>query len=672
MIVSWNWLHDYVRPDAPLEDVTHRLTMSGLNLESSGAACEDTAIDLEVTSNRPDCLGHIGIAREIGVLFDCPLTVPARRPAAVPRRTAEETSVEIDCPDLCPQYIARVIRGVRIGPSPAWLQTRLQAIGITPINNVVDVTNYVLMECGQPLHAFDFDRLSGHRIVVRRPRPGETMEAIDHKTYQLTPEMCVIADAERPVAIGGVMGGAATEIGPSTVNVLVETANFAPLSIRATARQLSLFSDSSYRFERGVDVQQLVWASNRCCELLLQTAGGELLDEPVIAGHIPRWDPEPITLRFAQISRLLGIDIPRDEGLRILRELGLTPDGAPDDTRARFRPPPWRRDLTRECDLIEEIGRIHGYEHVPTDAVIPIVAAQETPREIVLDRIRDVLTAAGCFEAVTLSFVSQETFDLFVPHPSRPPLSVQHSSRRHEHLLRQSLIPSLLLSRRENERHGTFDAKLFEIADVYLAADPGDPASQPTMVGIVSTGSFGDVRGLVDALVQSVTGRAAVMARPSHLAAFAPGRGAELLLNGDLWGWLGELHRRVTDSLSLRDALTVAEVRLPPLLEMLETTRSCAPLPQFPAIVRDLNFVLDEQITWQQLEATVREAAGPLLDAVSFVDQYRGQQIPAGKKSYVLSVAYRSPERTLTSQEVDDAQQAVVSACTAQLRAAQR
>ncbi|MBX3437079.1 MAG: phenylalanine--tRNA ligase subunit beta [Planctomycetaceae bacterium] len=672
MIVSWNWLREYVSLDMSAEELTHRLTMSGLNLEEFHDVDGDMAIDIEVTSNRPDCLGHLGVAREIGVLFDRPVNPPAAEVEATSEPTADVTSVQIECPELCPQYIARVIRGVKVGPSPDWMQARLRTVGITPINNLVDVTNYVLMECGQPLHAFDFDKLGERRIVVRRARPGETMEAIDHKTYMLTPDMCIIADAARPVAIGGVMGGAATEIGERTTNVLIETANFAPLAIRGAARKLSLFSDSSYRFERGIDEQQLLWASNRCCELILATAGGTLLKDPVIAGEIPAWKPEPIVLRFPQIERVLGIEIPRSECIRILTALGLLQHGDGTAASASFLPPSWRRDLTREIDLIEEIARIHGYEQVPENTLIPIVATKDTDRDVVIGRASSVLTAAGFYEAVTMSFVSRETFDLFTPHADVPPLTVEHSSRRHENILRQSLVPNLLVSRRENERQGVFDARLFEIAAVYIGAAPEDPTTQPTMLSFVTGGSFAEVRGLLEAIAKSVNAGAIVATQPADVSQFVPGRGAEVLLNGQPWGWAGQLDRKVTDRLDLRDEVTAVEVRLSPLLSLVERAPQFVPLPQFPAIERDVNFVLDDAVSWDQLERTVAASAGPLLDSVRFVDQYRGQQIPVGKKSYVLSIAYRSPARTLTSDEVDAAQMAVVSACSEKLGAMQR
>ena len=292
MIVSWNWLKQYVPLTMSPREIEERLMMAGLNHEETHEVGDDLAIDLEVTSNRPDCLGHIGIAREVSVLWDCPLTVPAARPAEGQTRVEDLVHVRINCPDLCSRYTARVVRGVRVGPSPDWLVDRLTTIGIAAINNVVDVSNYVMMECGQPLHTFDYGKLRaeediGREIIVRRPQAGEVIEAIDHKTYRLDPDMCVIADARVPVAIGGVMGGAATEVDQQTCDVLVEAADFDPISIRTTARRLSLHSDSSYRFERRVDSQGIDWASRRCGELILETAGGELAAGVVDVGAAP-------------------------------------------------------------------------------------------------------------------------------------------------------------------------------------------------------------------------------------------------------------------------------------------------------------------------------------------------------------------------------------------------
>ena len=688
MIVSWNWLKDYVALEQPPAEVAERLMMAGLNLESMEPHGDDQSIDLEVTSNRPDCLGHIGVAREASVLFDKPLTIPPANVKSNGQPIEKATSVTIESLDLCPRYVARVIRGVKIGPSPKWLRERLEAIGITPINNVVDVTNYCLMESGQPFHAFDFDKLRGGRIVVRRAKPNEKIQAIDHNEYTLTPDVCVICDAERPVAVAGVMGGAATEISGSTKNVLIEVADFSSMSIRATARKLNLHSPSSYRFERGVDVHQMDWASRRCCELIQQVAGGEMLEGSIWAGQPPASEPTKVSLRTNQLRRILGIDIATDESHRILVALGLKPSGHPpeaDGTR-HYLAPSWRRDLSREADLIEEVARIHGYDKIPEDVFVPLSLSQKSLTERVLDRVRDTLTAAGFFETITLSFVSSELADLIPPvgeafHASHsppaaskpiPPLSVDHSSRRHENVLRQSLIPSLLVVRRDNERHGSFNAKLFETAGVYLGARPGDPTAEPRRIAFVTGGSFVDARGIVEALTRRINPQSIITVQPSDQPHFVPGRGAEVLLNGQPLGWLAELSRDVTDKLDLRDSVIAAELDLATLEASPNLVPTFAELPRYPSISRDLNFVLDEATTWDALVEVVRSSAGPSLDAVSFGSQYRGQQIPANKKSYVLTVSFRSADRTLTSDEVDAAVKSIIEACAAKLGAALR
>lgn len=686
MIVSWNWLKDYVPLEMPVEELAHRLTMAGLNLEEVHPLAGDFAIDLEVTSNRPDCLGHLGIAREISVLFDLPLTIPTAQVKGKDHKTSGATSVEIECLDLCPLYVARVIRGVKIGPSPDWLINRLQAslsklnssdpakqVLYRPINNVADITNYVMMECGQPLHAFDFDKLHGGRIIVRRAKAGEKIRAIDQAEYSLDTSTCVIADADRAVAIAGVMGGFDSEIGERTVHVLIEAADFAPMTVRGTARRLKLHSPSSYRFERQVDAAQIDWASRRCCELILELAGGELLDGPVVAGNLPKENRTAITLRFDQIPRVLGIEIPPEACLKILEDLGLKNISARKEG-IEVLPPSWRRDLTREADLIEEVARIHGYDKIPDDVPVSLAPSTKTVRDQVVDRVRDTLTGAGFYEAITLSFTHEQERRRFMPRGELARLAVEHDSRKHENLLRQSLVPHLLESRRENERQGHFNAQLFEIAKVYLKAAPGTPEREvePWMIGLVSGRSFRELKGVIAELARRINRNVTLSTRPSEVAQFAPGRGAEVLLDGQRWGWLGELDASVTDELRLRDAVTVAELDLAMLESLADLTPQFTALPQFPAMIRDLNFILEEAVTWQQLEQTVQSAAGSLLDSISFGGQYRGQQIPADKKSYLVTLGYRSAERTLTTEEVDLAQKAVIEACQQQLGAVLR
>lgn len=670
MIVSQNWLAEYVPLPQSVENLTHRLTMSGLNLEEFHPVGSDVAIDLEVTSNRPDCLGHLGIAREVSVLFDQALNIPAAKLREAAAAAATVTSVAIESGDLCHEYHARVIRGVRIGPSPSWLRDRLQTVGINSVNNVVDVTNYVMLECGQPLHAFDFDKLAGGRIIVRRALKGETITAIDQRQYPLTEDMCVIADADRAVAVAGVMGGLETEIGSRTVNVLIETASFAPLSVRSTARALKLHSPSSYRFERKVDRRNLDWASRRCCELILEIAGGELMAGSVVAGLPLPEHCDPICIRFNQVDRLLGISIAPEACIRILTKLGLKCI-AQDTHSATLEPPGWRPDLARECDLIEEIARIHGYDAIPDNASLPVVATSRTVRERVLDGIRSHLTACGFYEALTLSFVSEGQRSLFRPRGELAPVSVSHSSRSHENQMRQSLIPSLLQCRRQNERHGTLNAELFEIAKVYLSAGQGQPEheAEPTMTGIVSGRPFLAMKGIVQGLLRSLAPGAILTAEPWDLPEFLPGRGARLSVNGTPFGWIGELDRSVTDAMDLQDPATIAEIDVWLLEQLFEASRSYTPLPRFPLISRDLNFVLPEAVTWSQLSSAVIEAAGTLLKDVSFSGQYRGKQIEADKKSYVVTCRFMAPDRTLTADEVEAAVSRILTCCESQLAA---
>ncbi len=676
MIVSRQWLLEYIPLDLPVEEWADRLTMSGCNLESIEPAGQDFAVDLEITSNRADCLGHLGIARELSVLLDQPFSRPGAMVDPVAALTESVTSVELQCPEMCPQYMARVIRGIQVGPSPDWMVERLQTVfpGYKPINNIVDITNYVMLECGQPLHAFDFDKLAGKKIIVRKARTGEKLAAINHVEYALTPEMCVIADAEKPVAIAGVMGGAETEITAGTVNVLIETANFTPLSVRNSARSLKLHSPSSYRFERQVDIQQLDWASRRCCELIQQLAGGELLDEPIVEGDVPDWNPELITLRFARVEAVLGIKIPVDECVRILTSLGLPVMGKVTSDSAKFRPPSWRRDLTREIDLIEEIIRIHGYDNIPEDRPIPVVSGSRSTAERVRERIEHVLTAAGFNEALTFSFVTEELAKTFVRDASLPDLVLTQAAGEFGNRARATIIPSLLAARRENERQGNLTADLYEIARVFLGTDPSNPETQPLRIALITGRSFFEVKGVLEAVARAINPALTITAQPSAISQFTPGRGAEVLLGGQPWGVLGEVDRTAPSvrDLKLREPATIAEFDLQPLIDHAVLVAQAQPLPANPAVTRDLNLVLDESVTWATLEATVRGSAGPHLEQVRFVDQYRGKHIPTGKKSYVFSMSLRAADRTLTSEEIDAVQAGVLKACETSLGAALR
>jgi phenylalanyl-tRNA synthetase beta chain len=664
MLVSWNWLKDYVALPMPHDELVARLSMAGLNHEESRSLSGDTVIDLEVTSNRPDCLGHVGVAREIAVLFQQPLQVPDPQPPETDPPVSERTRVPIQCPELCSRYTARVIQGVRIGPSPAWLAERLQAVGIAAINNVVDVTNYVMMECGQPLHAFDFAQLLGREIIVRQAQAGEQFAAINHKLYDLEPGMCVIADAERPVALGGVMGGADTEVAESTTDVLIEAADFAPISIRTTARKLVLHSPSSYRFERGVDPLGIDWASRRCCELILQTAGGRLARGVVAVGAAaaPR---APIVLRLSQLPRVLGITITADDVRRILTALGCA-ETAADQRTVTVVPPTWRRDLTREIDLVEEVARVHGYDRIPEDVGVPMAPSHRSDSDRVLAKVRHVLTAAGFDEAMTVSVVPQSLSEVFSPWTSAAPLRAHTPMLKGADHLRRSLIPSLLEARRINESLANPVVELFETAWVYLPQAGQLPAEQWTL-GIASGGGYYHLKGVAEALAAALNPALRLEVADTHQPLLDPAKSCQLQIAGRVVGYLGEISAEGLRQAGLRNAAAVAELNLDALARLAQLIPQHVEQSPYPAIDRDLNLVVAEGVRWNVLAETVRQAVGDTLEMLRYQETYRdSKRDGAGKKRLLFSITLRSSQRTLTNEEADQIRQAVVAACQRQ------
>lgn len=664
MLVSWNWLKDYLALDMPPDELVHRLMMAGLNHESTTAVGNDLAIDLEITSNRPDCLGHVGIAREIAMLWERELRIPAPALAAAPALgdIHQHTSVRLECPEHCRRYSARLLRGVKVGPSPAWLADRLRTIGVAVINNVVDATNYVLMECGQPLHAFDFAKLAGQKLVVRTARTDEAFAAIDHRSYRLDPSMCVIADAEKAVAIGGVMGGAETEVSSATTDVLIEAADFAPLSIRTTARKLSLHSPSSYRFERGVDGERLDWASQRCCELILKMAGGQLVEGAIVVGATPP-ARTPITLRLSQLRRVLGIDVPPAVVERILRSLGgeQVQAGA---ASIMVTPPSWRRDLTREIDLVEEVARVHGYEHIPEDAQVPMAPSHRSSRERILSQVRSVFTAAGFNEAVTVSLVTDDWSNAFSPWTSEPPLATEMAILRGANRLRRSLVPSLLDVRRTNEALANPHAELFETAAVYLPR-PGELPNEQWTAALVTGRGFAWLKGTLETLCRSLHISQPLTVEPLKEPLLHPDRSGRLRLGDEVFGVIGEVTPVGLKQFGLRSPTVVAEIRLAALANV-NLIPQFAELSSQPAISRDLNLIVDESVRWSDLATTVRQEAGPLLESLNYQETYRNaEKDGAGKKRLLFSFMLRAADRTLTGEEADAIRDRIVGACMA-------
>ncbi len=677
MLVSWDWLKQYVTLDMTPAELAERLMMAGLNHEDTHPVGDDLAINLEVTSNRPDCLGHLGIAREIATLWNRPLEIPAADPRAAATPVANLAQVRVDNPEQCPRYTARVIRGVKVGRSPSWLVGRLATLGIGAINNVVDITNYVLLECGQPLHAFDLAKLSGRQIIVRQARVGETFLAINHRSYALDPSMCVIADDQRPVALGGVMGGAETEVSPQTQELLIESAEFDPLSIRNTARKLNLHSDSSYRFERGLDPEGVDWASRRCCALILELCGGELASGSIDVGHQPQ-PREPITLRFAQLRRVLGIDVAPAIARQILVALGNRELRA-DDQRVDVVPPSWRRDLTREIDLVEEVARVHGYDKIPEDVNVPMATSHRTRTDRMLAKVRQVLNAAGFDEAMTLSVVEEPWSEAFSPWTDAAPLRTSMPVLRRADTLRRSLTPSLLGARQTNESLANPIIELFEIAHVYLPRGGGQLPEEELVVGLTSGGDYYAVKGVIEGLLTTLNPAAELEVRPTRQSLLDTQRSVELRVHVGstrdlLLGYLGPVSERGLKQFELRAPTTAAEFKLSTLSQVADLVPQYRQPAVFPAVSRDLNLVVDEDVRWADLARTASRAAAPELESLEFQDVYRDpERLGAGKKSLLFRLTLRLQQGTLTNDEADRVRVRVVAACQlahhAQLRA---
>ncbi|MFV2070522.1 MAG: phenylalanine--tRNA ligase subunit beta, partial [Pirellulales bacterium] len=559
--------------------------------------------------------------------------------------------VQIECPELCDRYTARVVRGVRIGPSPEWMTDRLRSVGIAAINNVVDCTNYVMLESGQPLHAFDLGKLVGPTIVVRQARPGEEFLAIDHRTYELDPRMCVIADVERAIAIGGVMGGAESEVSEKTVDLLIESARFDPLTIRTAARQLNLHSPSSYRFERSVDPEGVAWASRRCVELILELAGGQAVAGMVDRGN-SRNPREPIVLRFSQLKRILGIEIAPDEVRRILSALGN--ETVRTDLRSvEVIPPSWRGDLTREIDLVEEVARIHGYDQIPEDVGVPMAASARSKSDRVVEQVRHVLTAAGFNEAMTLSTVSAEWSQVPSPWTDAAPLVCSPAILRGSDRLRQSLIPSLLGARRANEALANDSIELFEIAHLYLPQREDFPREE-AMLALTSGKPFLDMKGVLEGLLAHLAPSVRLSTTDIDHALLDPARSSQLLLDDDLLGYVGEVRQEGLDLFQLRQPTTVMEIGLASLIEAAQLIRKHVPLSPYPSVTRDRNVVFDESVRWADVERIVIRLGGPHLERVDYQETYRDpQRVGKGKKSLLFSISLRSQTGTLTREDAD-------------------
>ncbi|MGE5554172.1 MAG: phenylalanine--tRNA ligase subunit beta [Betaproteobacteria bacterium] len=639
----------------------------------------EKVLELELTANRSDCLSMVGVAREVAAIFGCPLRLPS---AEVEEEAAEEAedlaSVVVLDPEGCPRYVARVLVGARIGPSPLWMQQRLRASGLRPITNLVDVTNYVMLELGQPLHAFDLDRLAEHRVVVRRAAAGEKLITLDETERDLEPSDLVIADGRGAVAVAGVMGGKGSEITIGTNNVLLESAFFHPTLVRRTAKRLGLRSEASSRFEKGVDPNLQALAVDRAARLMQEIAGAMVTRGRLDFYPVPV-SPRRIELRAARVNALLGTTLTHEEIAGYLRRL--TGVAVTEESRGVFTVtvPTYRRDLEQEVDLVEEVARLYGYDAIPA-TLTPGLSTEppKSERWRLAERVRRVLTALGLSEVTTSSLVPRDNLSVWrVPEdsPLTRALPLMAPLSEAQAVLRTSLLPSLGEVLRRNLSRRLTEVRIFEVGSVFWPQGQGELPQEPRLVAGLLTGEIGggewwsarrtadffDAKGVAEALLIALGIARYEFRRTTAWAGLHPGRSAELLVEGEPAGFVGELHPEVQAALEAPERVAVFELNLEVVGRAAVEPLVFRSLPRFPAVTRDLAVSLPAEVEARAAEAAIKEAGGNWLEQVRLFDVYVGENLPAGHRSLAFALTFRAPDRTLTDGEVDSVVETIVS-----------
>lgn len=637
---------------------------------------DDVVMQLEITPNRADCLSLIGVAREIRAATGNPLKLPSAKGPSYGERIP--TSVTIDAPSLCRRYAARAIQGVNIGASPEWLQRRLKSVGVGVINNIVDVTNFVLMEYGQPLHAFDYHKLVENRIVVRTAVEGERLTTLDEIERELTPDMLVIADAEKPVALAGIMGGYDSEITAETCDVLLESAYFNPASVRATSKAFGIHTEASYRFERGTDPGAVIAALDRAAHLIAELAGGTIC-EGVVDVYPGETPPCEIQLRPARVNFILGTAIEAAEMVEILTRLGFHVAPADADTY-QVTVPTFRADVTREIDLVEELARVYGYDNIPTtlpkgDIPVPMPNAKTEVRK----QVKNCLLASGMMEAVNYSFCAPACFDgirLNEKDARRAAVQLRNPLSPEMSLLRTTLLPSLLDNARHNHNHQIDTIALFEMSTVFLGADEPERVAG-ILAGEMGGGVYGDayrapdfldIKGIVEGMLE-VCGIADYTLARTDEPTFHPGRNAAVLLSDERVGIFGEAHPAVLENYDLPYKAYLFEFDLEALTAAAAFAKRFEPISIYPKVQRDLAIVLDAKIPADKPAALIRATGGELVESVRLFDVYDGEQVPDGKKSLAYTIAYHAATETLTDKAVNRLHEKVVKRLNRELGA---
>ena len=615
---------------------------------------DDHVVEFEITPNRPDCLSVIGLAREAAVTYGKTMAQhePVVKGGGIGNLT-ELLDVETPATDLCPRYTARMVRNVKIGPSPKWMRDRLRASGVRPINNIVDITNYVMLEYGQPMHAFDYRYVNGGKIVVRRAEDGETLTTLDGNVRQLNSSMLVIADEHRAVGLAGIMGGENSEIVEDTVDVVFESANFNGTSIRRTALALGMRTEASAKFEKGLDILNTLPAVNRACELVEMLGAGEVLDGTIdILNFVPQ--PKQLKLRADKINALLGTDIDAAEMCRILQELGFGVDGD------IITVPSWRGDVEHYSDLAEEVARFYGYNQIPTTAMTGVTTRGGYSPEQMLERsLGTVCRSLGYDEIITYSFISPTYYDkIRLPEdsPLRKSMKIMNPLGEDTSIMRTTVMPSMLEILTRNYNYRNKEAHLYELGRTYFEREDG-MADEPKHLSLGVYGpeeSFFTLKGAVETILDSIRAEDVTYAAEKSDPSYHPGRCAKVYVNGQEVGTLGQIHPLVAANYGVDAELYYADLKFDALFASRGADPEYQPLPKFPAVTRDIAVLVDKAVTVGAMESSIQAAAKGLLKDVTLFDIYEGAKLPTGKKSVAFNLVLRADGRSLTAQEADD------------------
>lgn len=679
MKISYNWLKDLVKFDATPQELSEKLTMVGLAVDAVEQIGDDYVLELDLTSNRPDCLSHLGVARDTGAIFDSEASLPEYRHAVESKEKCNKLAkVEILNPELCPRYTARIIRGVKIGPSPEWLVKRLEAMGQRSVNNIADITNYVMLETGQPLHAFDLHELKGQSIIVRTAKDKERITTLDGEERELTSQMLVIADAERAVALGGIKGGEDSGITDKTTDVLLEAAYFTPAQVRATAKALDLSTEASYRFERGTDPEIPPVASAIAAAMMHNLAGGEVLSG-IIDVYPSPVSKSPIKLRIVRYKSLIGLDVEINTAATILQRLGFKVKQFKKEGYLLAEPPTWRTDISIEEDLIEEVARIIGYGSIKSS--LPGNAGAGAYLEFEERRItlRESLMSSGFHEAISFSFVNVDIDKLFSAVDDSARWQLMDPIDETQSHMRTTMLGGLIKSLDHNFNHGMRNVRLFELGKCFSKDSSGNPF-EIEKLGIVATGArnendwndisakldFFDFKGIVEAVLERIGILNASFLPVTSVSCLHPGRAAIISGEGGQQelGVLGQLHPNTASQFKFKQPVFIAELDLALLFSAKRFEARYKPLQKFPTVIRDLALLIDKSVSYSSIRESILELAIPELTKIDIFDLYEGKELPTGKHSIALSICYRSDDRTLTDEEVNKAHSTVIKQLT--------